>query len=178
MAIQALTRTTDTIEIVSIQDPSLDEQSTPRDALTAYCTAEDLDISKLKFHNDAPTLWKIRPLNEHEVAIISELGSGNNVNLTYMTVRLALVSVTNCEGFEESRELFCGHEALTLDCIQWVPWETIQFVALCIWKISRLDERQKKVSTSRQPKAGRRDGTTKTNSTAKRAKSTRALSAS
>jgi hypothetical protein len=156
--------------VISIQDPSIDQEATPEDVLTEYATAENLDTSRLKLRDDDVTWFELRPLNEHEVTMVGELGSGSSVDLTYLTARLGLVTVENYEGFEEQRETVSGIQALTKQCLEWVPKETIQWLALCIWKISKLEERQKKVSISRPPKEVKRAGTKKGNSTAEHAK--------
>ena len=178
MALPTITRVTDTVRVISIQDPSIDQQATASKVLTDYATAEDLDTDKLILSDDDVTWFELRPLNEHEVSIIGDIGSGSSVDLTYLTTRLGLVAVDNYPGFSEARETLSGIQVLTKSCIEWVPKETIQWLALCIWKISRLEDRQKKAFTSKPRKAGRRAGTKKGNSTAKRATRTLASAGS
>jgi len=178
MALPNLTRTTDRVRLISIGDPSIDADKTPAQALNDYAACEALDVGALVLTDEPPTFFELRPLSEYEIALCAELGRENNVALSYTTARLGLVSVENWEGFEVSRAMFSGVEALSLECVQQIPWATVQWLALVIWRLSRLDERQKKASTSSRRKAARKAGMTKGSTTARSAKSIQPCAAS
>lgn len=164
MAIRPLIRRTDTLRLIALGDeaislpvdPGADAGEAERasyeqrvQALTDYLGGRDIDVGRLTLVDGvAPTWWTIRALTEHERALLDVEGAQNVAHKAYEILRVALVQVDGLDGWRPERQEWCGLSVLTLGCLEWLPRETVRWLAGVIWRYSHLDAEKKRSSGS------------------------------
>lgn len=118
--ITLVSRTTDEVELVSVADPAIDLE-----ASDVAAWDERLELSALRFTGE-PTIFRARPLSEHEKALV--LGAGASVDgrlapgaaTSFLAFRLGVQSIKNPD-LKLARERWSAGTILTEDAIAQIP---------------------------------------------------------